>query len=195
MNVNINYLIYLFCILCIGCSEEYPPPVSGYYGDHMLLACEPIGHLVTGVYEENENCRFFFAGKVVGNKANVIRWPYGMRDKANKFGVLELTGLNAFKLYFKNPVQGCGNALDFTSESHEFKGTQQAKWNFIRTVDSEMVTVYQGPNIETTILDTLYRNHVLKVVKYRKGFAEVYFDTGNTTPGWIALSDLRRFPG
>ncbi len=195
MNVNINYLIYLFCILCIGCTEEYPAPVSGYYGDHMIIARESIGNLVTGVYEENEQCRFFFAGKVVGNKANVIRWPYGMRDKDNQFGVLELTGTNSFKLYFKDPVPSCAEGNNFTSESREFKNSKAINWNFIRTVESPNVIVYETPDTTATILDTLYRNQVLKVIKYRKKFAEVYFDETNSKLGWITLSDLRRFPG
>lgn len=195
MNVKINYLIYLFSIFFLGCAEKYPAPVSGNYGDHLILAREPIGNLVTGVYEENETCQFFFAGKVIGNKANMIRWPYGTRDRENTFGVMELTGQNSFKLYFTNPVSGCVQGGDFESNRVEFSNTKQHRWNFIRTVESPLVTVYETPDTTTAILDTLYRNHVLKVIKYRKGFAEVYFESTNEKLGWIALSELRRFPG
>jgi len=195
MNVKINYLIYLFCILCVGCKEEFPPPASGNYGSHMILACEPIGNLVTGVYEENEDCRFFFTGKVIGNKVNVIRWPYGMRDKDNTYGVLELTGPNAFKLYFNDPVSGCNGGKNFTSETTTYKLTEKVVCNFIRTVNSPYTIVYETNDTSSVILDTLYQNHVLKVIKNRKGFAEIYFESSNSRLGWIPQRDMRRFPG
>ncbi len=202
MDIKIKYLLYLFCMLFLGCGEEATPPPSGYYGEDLFLATEPVGHLITGVYEKDHldslqsgPCRFYFTGKFGGRKSNLVRWSFGERGSTNTYGVLEMKDDHSFSFYWEEPLASCFDAPDFSSEEIIYHCTGTRKWRFVRTIGLDMVELHAGPDATTTVVDTIYKNSIVKVTEARRKWLKIETGSENDVSGWIYYKNLRSFPG
>lgn len=183
----------LIFIVFIACNEEssYSPPMSGYYGDHVILAYNESTKEFSGIYQTNINvneeptdsCYFYFVGKFAGEKTNVISWRIGHR-LGEIFGIMTMKDSLSFDLSFeKNHI----NCTLQQGVKNTYTLNKKTDWRYIRTVKMDTASLYASSS--SSPLDTLLRKgEILKIIDKK-------IDWVQTTRGWVREEDLIRFPG
>jgi len=184
---------FLIFIVFIACNEEspYSPPISGYYGDHVILAYNESSKEFSGIYQTNinangepaDNCYFYFVGKFAGEKSNVISWRIGHR-LGEIFGIMTMKDSLSFDLSFEKNHINC-TLQQGVKETYILN--KKTDWRYIRTVKANAASLYTLPN--SNPLDTLLKKgEILKII-------DKEIDWVQTSRGWIREEDLIRFPG
>lgn len=181
-------------ILCLNCGTDtrYAPPVSGYYGEHVVLAYNESTKEISGIYQTNINtnkaatdsCYFYFVGKFAGEKTNMITWRIGYR-LGEIFGILRMQDSLSFDLSFeKNHIHCAENQ----GKKDVYTLDKRTDWRYIRTVKAATASLYDNSNLKNP-LDTILRKGDIIYILDKK------INSVKTTSGWMHEKDLIRFPG
>jgi len=190
---NLIGLGVLSCLI-ISCNNnaQFSSPISGEYGDHIILAYNESTKEISGIYQsqintENEardSCYFYFVGKFAGEKTNIISWRIGYRLE-EIFGVMTMQDSLTFDLSFEKKHINCTENQGFSDIYHLNKKTD---WRYIRTIKKDDADVFIQP--DGGVLDTLLRKKTIIKVTDKK------IDWVKTSEGWwIREQDVIRFPG
>jgi len=183
----------VFSCLIISCNNKplFFPPISGEYGDHIILAYNESTKEISGIYQSQINtkataqdsCYFYFVGKFSGEKTNIISWRIGHRLE-EVFGVMTMRDSLSFGLSFEKKHINCAEDQGLNDVYNLNKKTN---WRYIRTIKADAADVFYE---NTTPLDTILRKGTIIKVTDKK------IDWVKTSKGWwIREQDVIRFPG
>ncbi len=188
--------IVVLLLLIISCNNkpQSSPPISGEYGDHLILAYNESTKEISGIYQsqintENEaqdSCYFYFVGKFAGEKTNIISWRIGHRLE-EIFGVMTIRDSLSFDLSFEKKHINCTEKQGFSDIYHLNKKTN---WRYIRTIKADFAGLYiQANNLMPSIDSVWQKGTIIKVTDKK-------IDWVKTSEGWwIREQDVIRFPG
>jgi len=194
---NLIGLGVLICLFIFSCNQNpsFSPPISGEYGDHIILAYNESTKEISGIYQsqintENEaqdSCYFYFVGKFAGEKTNMISWRIGHRLE-EIFGVMTMRDSLSFDLSFEKKHINC---IENQGVSNVYNLKEKTNWRYIRTIKKDGAEVFfQSDTKPTAPLDTLLRKGTIIKVTDKK------IDWVKTSEGWwIREQDVIRFPG
>jgi len=186
--------IIILCLFSCSNNTSFSPPISGEYGDHIILAYNESTKEISGIYQsqintENESqdsCYFYFVGKFAGEKTNIISWRIGYRLK-EIFGVMTMRDSLSFDLTFEKTHADCTENQGF-SHVYTLKN-KKTDWRYIRTIKKGGADIFtEAPNV--AIIDTILQKGAIIKVTDKK------IDWVKTSEGWwIREEDVIRFPG
>ncbi len=196
INKNLIGLGLFLCFLIISCSEnpECSPPISGEYGNHVILAYNESTKEISGIYQSEINtendaqdsCYFYFVGKFAGEKTNMISWRIGHRLE-EVFGVMTMQDSLSFDLAFEKSHINCTKNQGF---SDVYTLNKKTDWRYIRTIKKDGAEVFAQPDtMPIAPFDTLLRKGTIIKVTDKK------IDWVKSDGWWIREQDVIRFPG
>ncbi len=192
---NLIGLGVLFCLI-ISCNQnlQFPPPIPGEYGSHVILAYNESTKEISGIYqtqintknEAQDSCYFYFVGKFAGEKTNIISWRIGHRLE-EIFGVMTMQDSLSFDLSFEKKHINCTEKQGFSEVYHL---NQKTNWRYIRTIKADFAGLYIQADNSMPSVDSVWQKGTIIKVTDKK------IDWVQTSEGWwIREQDVIRFPG